>query len=64
MHDSKYGEKYITFTKWLAIILLPLVIILLSIVEIERKVILDGMVFSPKQVIVRSPVNNTLINKI
>ncbi|MBN8217633.1 MAG: HlyD family efflux transporter periplasmic adaptor subunit [Spirochaetes bacterium] len=59
-----FAERYIRMTKILAVILVPIVIILFSFVSFERKVVLDGEVLSPKQILVRSAIKDTLVKKV
>jgi hypothetical protein len=57
-------DKFIRFSKILAFVLLPALIILFSFVTFERKTILKGVVLSSKQVTVRSPLKDTIVEKV
>lgn len=59
-----FAERYLKWTKVLALVLVPTVVILFSLVTFERKVILDGEVLSPRQILVRCPVKDTLVKSV
>lgn len=58
---TEFTDRYIRFTQILALILLPIVIFLFSFITLERKIMMNGIIFSPKQIIVRSAVKDTLV---
>ncbi len=58
------SDKFIRFSKILAFILVPTLLLLFSLVTFERKTVLKGIVLSPKQVTVRSAIKDTIVETI
>jgi len=60
---TEQEDRYIKFTKYLALLLLPASIFAIIFIRIERKLILEGVIHSPRQVTVSSVLAGTIVRE-